>query len=77
MESKMPALRGPELLLVGVVVDVAGASQGDLVVREFAALLDGRSFGVRIGSRFLRRPRDLVDIGRVNAVDWWDHGLVL
>jgi hypothetical protein len=32
---------------------------------------------VRVGLRFCRRLRDLVDVGRVSAVDWSDHGLVL
>jgi hypothetical protein len=65
------------LLVVGVVIDVTGASQRDLIMREFAAFWYRRSLGVRIGPRFLGRPRDLVDICRMNAVDWWDHGVDL
>ncbi len=36
-----------------------------------------RSFGVRVGLGFRGRLRDLVDVGRVNAVDWSDRRLVL
>jgi hypothetical protein len=65
------------LLPVGVVVKVARASERDLILRELAALGHWRSLGVRIGLRFRRRLRNLVDVGRMNAVDWIDHGLVL
>jgi hypothetical protein len=70
----------PALLVLGLlVIDVglASALQRDLVLREGSAFCYRRSFGVLVGLRFRRRLRDLVGIGRVDAVDWSDHGLVL
>jgi hypothetical protein len=69
----MPALLVLGLLAVGVVVDFARTSESDLVVRERAAFWYPRSLGVRVGLRFCRRLRNLVDVGRVNAVDWSNH----
>lgn len=58
-------------------VGLAGALQCDLVLREGAAFGYWGSLGVGIGLRFRRRLRNLMDVGRVNALDWSDHRMVL
>lgn len=65
----MPALLIQGLLAVAVVVDLAGALQRDLVVREGATLW---SLGLRLRLRG-RRLRDLVGVGGVSASGWSDH----
>jgi hypothetical protein len=59
------------------VVDVASAPEGDLVMRERAALGHRRSLGVGIGLRFRTRMRDFTDVDWLSVVNWSDHCLVL
>jgi hypothetical protein len=64
--------RGIDRDLFAVAVDVASTLQGDRVMRERAALLNG--------SRSLRWPgsrlRDLLDVVGVSTSNWTDHMLV-
>jgi hypothetical protein len=63
-----------ELLVVAVVVHVAGTSQGDLILRDFATLW---SWSLWRRCRLRRRClRDLMGLRGMNTIDWVDHNLV-
>jgi len=64
-------------LAVVVLVGLASALQGDLVVRELSAFLHRRGLGVRIKLWFRRWLCDLAGIDRMSAADWSNHFLVL
>lgn len=64
------------LLAIHLVVGLTGAFQSDLVLRDRPALKHWRSLDVRIGLRFRRRLRDLMDVADMRAVDWRNHFLV-
>ena len=65
------------LLAPGILVDLTGAPQRDLIMRELPALRHWRSLRMRIGLRFRTRMRGFTDIDRLSAVNWSDHSLVL
>lgn len=58
--------RLPTLSAVGV--GLAGAFERDLILRDFAAFVDGWSLGSGIGLRLRGRMRGLVDIDRVRLL---------
>ena len=63
--------------LSAVGVGLAGAFERDLILRDFAAFVDGWSLGSGIRLGFRGRMRGLVDIDRVWTVDRSHHGGLL
>ena len=63
--------------LSAVGVGLARAFERDLILRDFAAFVDGWSLGSGIGLRLRGRMRGLVDIDRVRTVDRSDHSGLL
>src|SRR5579864_670583 len=74
---RQPAGRWRYGSLSAVGVGLAGAFERDLVLRDFAAFVDGWSLGSGIRLGFRGRVRRLVDVDRVRTVDWSDHGGLL
>jgi hypothetical protein len=77
MASRQPAgcrCYGP---LSAVGVGLSSAFERDLILRDFAAFVYGRSLGSGIGLGFRGRMRGLVDVDRVRTVDRSDHSGLL